>query len=80
MVLELHTKFAQIKPNIFCLSPGIKNVYEKEMGIPSDQLFVTPNGVNTNNFEFESEAKYPDRSIYLAKIDYRKTSDINFNQ
>ena len=38
------SKFAQIKPNIFCLSPGIKNVYEKEMGIPSDQLFVTPNG------------------------------------
>jgi len=68
------SKFAQIKPNIFCLSPGIKNVYEKEMGIPSDQLFVTPNGVNVDKFKFEKLPLTKDmtKSIYLAKIDYRK--------
>ena len=68
------SKFAQIKPNIFCLSPGIKNVYEKEMGIPSDQLFVTPNGVNVDKFKFEKLPLTEDmtKSIYLAKIDYRK--------
>ena len=68
------SKFAQIKPNIFCLSPGIKNGYEKEMGIPSDQLFVTPNGVNVDKFKFEKLPLTEDmtKSIYLAKIDYRK--------
>ena len=67
-------KFAQIKPNIFCLSPGIKDVYEKQMGIPSDQLFVTPNGVNIEKFKFEKLPLSDDmcKSIYLAKIDYRK--------
>ena len=67
-------KFANIKPNIFCLSPGIKNVYEKEMGIPSDQLFVTPNGVNVDKFKFKEIPLTEDmtKSIYLAKIDYRK--------
>ena len=67
-------KFAQIKPNIFCLSPGIKEVYEKRMGIPSDQLFVTPNGVNVEKFKFEKLPLTHDmcKSIYLAKIDYRK--------
>ena len=68
------SKFAQIKPNIFCLSPGIKNVYEKEMGIPSNQLFVTPNGVNVDKFKFKELPLTEDmtKSIYLAKIDYRK--------
>ena len=68
------SKFAQIKPNIFCLSPGIKNVYEKEMGISSDQLFVTPNGVNVDKFKFKEIPLTEDmtKSIYLAKIDYRK--------
>ena len=67
-------KFAQIKPNIFCLSPGIKEVYEKQMGIPSDQLFVTPNGVNVDEFKFEELPLGEDmcKSLYLAKIDYRK--------
>ena len=68
------SKFAQIKPNIFCLSPGIKNVYEKEMGISSDQLFVTPNGVNVDKFKYNKLQLESDicKSLYLAKIDYRK--------
>jgi glycosyltransferase involved in cell wall biosynthesis len=67
-------KFAQIKPNIFCLSSGIKDVYEKQMGIPSNQLFVTPNGVNVDEFKFEELPLTDDicKSVYLAKIDYRK--------
>ena len=67
-------KFAKIKPNIFCLSLGIKEVYEKRMGIPSDQLFVTPNGVNVEKFKFEELPLGDDmcKSLYLAKIDYRK--------
>jgi len=64
--------FTQIKPNVFCLSEGIKNVYKVMSGIPDEKLFVTPNGVNTSKFRVTEEPKYPDRSIYLAKIDYRK--------
>ena len=64
--------FTQIKPNVFCLSEGIKNVYRVMSGIADEKLFVTPNGVDTKKFRTVEEPKYPDRSIYLAKIDYRK--------
>jgi glycosyltransferase involved in cell wall biosynthesis len=64
--------FTQIKPNVFCLSEGIRNVYKVMSGIPSEKLFVTPNGVDISRFRVSEQPKYPDRSIYLAKIDYRK--------
>ena len=64
--------FQDIKPNVFCLSYGIKEVYQNILNIPSNRLFVTPNGVNINEFNFVSNPKHTDRSIYLAKIDYRK--------
>ena len=63
--------FQRISPKIFCLSDGIKNVYEKELLIERSNLYVTPNGVNTSKF-LTRDPKYPDRSLYLAKIDYRK--------
>ena len=63
--------FQRISPKIFCLSEGIKNVYEKELLIEKSNLYVTPNGVNTSKF-VTRDPKYPDRSLYLAKIDYRK--------
>lgn len=65
-------KFNQIKPITFCLSPGIAETYKNVMQFPESKLFVTPNGVNLSNFNFSETAKYSDRSIYLAKIDYRK--------
>jgi len=64
--------FNRIQPNVFCLSDGIKGVYGRVLSIPSKHLFVTPNGVNINEFTFTKTAKYSDRSLYLAKIDYRK--------
>ena len=64
--------FQDIKPNVFCLSYGIKEVYQNILNIPSERLFVTPNGVNINEFNYVSDPKHSDRSIYLAKIDYRK--------
>tara|TARA_Y100001973_G_scaffold63358_1_gene92715 strand:+ start:1250 stop:2197 length:948 start_codon:yes stop_codon:yes gene_type:complete len=64
--------FQDIKPNVFCLSYGIKEVYQNILNIPSNRLFVTPNGVNINEFNYVSNPKHSDRSIYLAKIDYRK--------
>tara|TARA_R110001583_G_scaffold39038_1_gene125507 strand:+ start:2690 stop:3622 length:933 start_codon:yes stop_codon:yes gene_type:complete len=56
---------------MFCLSEGIANVY-RAAGVPSDRVYVTPNGVRTDLFRFTESPKYPTRSIYLAKVDFRK--------
>jgi len=64
--------FGRIQPNVFCLSGGIKDVYADVLKIPEKRLFVTPNGVNVDNFRSTISPEFPDRSIYLAKIDYRK--------
>lgn len=64
--------FCQVKPNVFCLSPGILQTYEKRYKLPKTNLFLTPNGVNSELFEYRDQPKYSDRSLYLAKIDYRK--------
>lgn len=70
--VNIANAFAQIKPNVFCLSEGIKNIYKVLMDIPEDNLFVTPNGVNVEAFGYTKNPEHSDRSIYLAKIDYRK--------
>ena len=64
--------FGRIKPNVFCLSAGIRDVYRDQLDIPEERLFVTPNGVDFDIFEYTDEPKHADSSIYLAKIDYRK--------
>lgn len=69
---NIFNAFGEIKPNIFCLSEGISRIYQIMLGIPSEKLFVTPNGVNSEVFSYTESPEYPDRSIYLAKIDYRK--------
>jgi hypothetical protein len=64
--------FAQIKPNVFCLSEGIQKVYSVLMNLPKERLFLTPNGVDRSSFRTTMDPEFSDRSIYLAKIDYRK--------
>jgi glycosyltransferase involved in cell wall biosynthesis len=64
--------FTKVKPTVFCLSESIKNVYKILMNIEEDNLYINPNGVNSKAFYFNDIPKYSDRSIYLAKIDYRK--------
>ena len=66
--------FERIKPLVFCLSSGIRDVYRDKIGIPEEHLFVTPNGVNVDNFRFTISPEFPDRSIYLAKIDFVNVS------
>lgn len=70
--VNIFNLFGQYKPNIFCLSPGIKNVYKNLLNIPEQNLYLNPNGVNIDNFKFSETPKHFDRSIYLAKVDYRK--------
>ena len=70
--VDIANAFARIQPRIFCLSEGIKKVYNILMNIPKDKLFVSPNGVNCSAFRSTDVPHHSDRSIYLAKIDYRK--------
>ena len=64
--------FWRIKPKVFGLSDGINDVYHTLADIPRDRLYLNPNGVMLDNFRHTDTPKYPDRSIYLAKIDHRK--------
>ena len=64
--------FNRIKPNVCCLSSGIRDVYRDKIKIPEERLFVTPNGVDFDIFGYTDEPNHADASIYLAKIDYRK--------
>jgi glycosyltransferase involved in cell wall biosynthesis len=70
--INIANEFSRIKPNIFCLSEGISNVYSTLFDVPKEKLFVTPNGVNVDAFRVTDDPKHNDKSIYLAKIDYRK--------
>ncbi len=63
-------KFILGKHQIFCLSPEIAKVYR--MYGYKNELTVIHNGARHDLFNFNEIATYPDRSIYLAKIDFRK--------
>jgi len=70
--VNIFNKFQEMKPNVFCLSEGIKNIYKIFSNFPEDKLFVTPNGVNFDAFRYTEMPVFGERSIYLAKVDYRK--------
>jgi glycosyltransferase involved in cell wall biosynthesis len=55
---------------IYCLSGRIEDVY-RDFGFQG-RTFIIPNGARSDLFRFTLKPKYPERSIYLAKIDFRK--------
>ena len=59
------------RAHIMCLSPGIASIY-KAAAVSNDRIHIIKNGVRNDLFRFTKSPAYPDRSIYLAKIDYRK--------
>lgn len=65
-------EFGNLKPNIFCLSEGISKIYNMMFNVPMENMYLTPNGVNISKFRSSENPQFPGRSIYLAKIDYRK--------
>ena len=69
---QIFSAFQTHKPNVFCLSEGIKRIYNLIGGIPDEKLYTIPNGVDLDRFRTTDKPEFPDRSIYLAKIDYRK--------
>lgn len=56
---------------IFCLSESIKELYLKQ-GVRNERLFVTPNGARSDLFKYNDTCSFPEKSIFLAKITYRK--------
>jgi len=65
-------QFKRIKPNVFGLSQDINIIYDYLAEIPENKLYLNPNGVALDRFKVTQNPKYFNRSIYLAKIDYRK--------
>jgi glycosyltransferase involved in cell wall biosynthesis len=59
------------KGRIFALSSSIANQYIKR-GFDKSRISIIPNGVRDDLFNYKSTCDYPDRSIYLAKIEARK--------
>ena len=70
--INVANEFGTIKPNVFCLSEGIEKIYNVMFDISKEKTYITPNGVNYEEFNYVDDPAFPDRSIYLAKIDYRK--------
>lgn len=64
--------YREVPCYIFALSEGIKKAFREQIGIREEKIFVTPNGARSDLFRFDENCAKPDRSIYLAKIDYRK--------
>jgi len=60
---------------ICALSPSIKQRYV-EAGCQETRVRVVANGADTKKFLFYKEPHYPQRSIYLAKIESRKRQAI----
>ncbi len=74
-------QFLTTDVDVFALSPGIANLYkglaEINKGVvhpnySNDRVHVAHNGVRDDLFVFEDEPEFPDRTIYLAKVDFRK--------
>lgn len=63
--------FVNGKFKIFSLSNSIKEIYKK-LGANEDRLYITPNGARADLFNYKETPDFPDRSIFLAKITYRK--------
>ena len=57
---------------VFALSEGIKRTFMELNDIPEEKIFITPNGARSDLFRFDQKCSKPERSICLAKIDYRK--------
>lgn len=74
---NIFSGFLNSNSHIFALSERIKNTYVN-YGRNPDSITVLPNGVNVSNFRFD-EYNFEDKSIYLAKVDYRKRQYLYHN-
>ena len=69
--INIFRSFVNSSAKLACLSPQIADLY-RSAGVPEERLHVQPNGANDELFRYTEAPIHPDRSIYLAKVDYRK--------
>jgi hypothetical protein len=72
---KLFKKFIKSNIYIFCLSTSIIETYKK-FGVNEKRLCLTPNAARSDRFKYKPIPEFQDRSIYVAKIDYRKRQHI----
>ena len=82
---QIVSKFLTTDVNIFALSPGIASLYKSLANsnikavhphYSDERVKVVYNGVRDDLFKFSKNCKFPNRTLYLAKIDYRKRQHI----
>lgn len=71
-------KILQSKAKLLCLSPSIARVFQ-DCGIPKERIQILRNGANNEIFRFTKNPFFPDRSIYVGKIDHRKRQAVYQN-
>jgi hypothetical protein len=78
---RIASNFLTTNVDIFALSPSIANLYKSlakanvskvHPRYSDSRVHVVHNGVRDDLFRFSKECKFSNKSIYLAKIDYRK--------
>jgi len=75
---SIFNKFVVSSGLLLCLSPEIAELY-RQAGVSESRLYVQPNGANDEIFRYTDTPIYPERSIYLAKIDFRKRQHVYQN-
>jgi glycosyltransferase involved in cell wall biosynthesis len=70
---QIFKKVIENKDNIYinAISEEIKKKYIQH-GFPEEKINVINNGAREDTFRFDEECKFPDKSIYIAKIEDRK--------
>lgn len=71
-LLKIHKSIINAKDVlIFALSNDLAKRYISD-GVNPARVFVVPNGVCFKNFKRKNKPRFPNKSIYLAKVDSRK--------
>lgn len=73
--IQIFYGFIHSNAKIIALSPSIEHMYV-QYGCPTDRICVVPNGANDEVFRYTEKPLFENRSIYLAKIDYRKRQSV----
>lgn len=69
--IEILQNFVNNPARIIALAPKAVDIY-KRCGVPDDRLLLITNGANDDMFRYSPAPRFPNKSIYLGKIEYRK--------
>lgn len=69
--LNVINNFVNSSAHIIALAPKAIEVYKK-YGVPDDRLLLVTNGANDDLFRYTPSPRYPNKSVYVGKIEYRK--------